>query len=77
MSVVALVVLHVTRESGRRIVATITNGTLERLHVVVRLHMNLEMVRAAKGRLAVGTPIPLVACNRHMNDEKDEERTKD
>lgn len=43
---VLLVVLHVRRERRRRVVAPITHGALERLLVVMCLHVNLQVVTA-------------------------------
>lgn len=40
----ALVALHVRRERGRRAVAAVAHRALERLLVVVRLHVDLQVV---------------------------------
>ncbi len=43
------------------IVASIAEATLKGLHVVVRLHVNLQVVTSAEGRLTLRTLEPLVA----------------
>lgn len=43
-----LVVLHVTGQGRRRIVAPITDRTLERFLVVVRLHVDLQVIAAGE-----------------------------
>lgn len=49
-----LVILHVRRQSGRGIITPIANGALEWLTVVVRLHVDLEVItregRKEKGK---------------------------
>lgn len=50
--------MHVTCCS---VVATIAEVTLERLHVVMSLHVDLEMITAREGRLALAALEPLVA----------------
>ena len=44
MLALLLVILHVRGEGGRCVVAPITDGALKGLAVVVRLHVDLEMV---------------------------------
>lgn len=39
-----LVVLHVRGESGCRVIASIADGALEGLAIVVRFHVDLEVI---------------------------------
>lgn len=41
-------VLHVTRECCRGVVSTVAHSALERLLIVVRLHVDLEVVAAIR-----------------------------
>ena len=52
-----LVVLHVRGESCRSVVATVADGTLVRLPIVVCFHVNLQVVTATEGGLALRAPI--------------------
>lgn len=49
-----LVVLHVRCEGGCRVIAPIADGALEGLSVVVRLHVDLEVITGVDGREIIG-----------------------
>lgn len=55
------VVLHVRGEGGGSVVAPVAHGTLERLGVVVSLHVDLEVVGAGEGRLTLGAAVLAIA----------------
>lgn len=58
---VPLVILHVSSESSSGIVSTVAYGALERLGIVVGLHVDLQMVTTAEGGFALGASVLLVA----------------
>lgn len=57
---VPLVVLHVGGEGGRRVVPPIADRTLEGFHVVVGLHVDLQVIGSGECGLTVGTSVPLI-----------------
>ena len=57
---VPLVILHVGRERSSRVVAAIADGALEGFHVIVCLHVDLQVIGSRKGGLTVRAAVPLV-----------------